>query len=101
MHLSILGLVLGGAYLAFTLYLMGRVVAKNSFGGLFSQEFPLAVFTLPLSYLGEAISLFRRHNYIRLGLYLAASLANASVFYFLGMGIAAAIRWMATTPSGP
>ncbi len=99
MQLSILGLVLGGAYLAFALFLMGRVVARNSFGGIFSEEFPLAVFTLPLSYLGEAISLFRRHNYIRLGLYVVAGLANASAFYFLGMGIAAAVRWMTAGPS--
>ena len=99
MQLSILGLVLGGAYLAFALFLTGRVVARSSFGGIFSEEFPLAVFTLPLSYLGEAISLFRRHKTIRLGLYVVAGLANASAFYFLGMGIAAAVRWMAGGPS--
>ena len=95
MGLSILGLVLGGAYLGFTLVLIGRVVARNSFGGIFSQEFPLAVFTLPLSYLGEAVGIFRRHDYLRLGLYLFAGVANATAFYFLGMGITAAVRWMA------
>jgi hypothetical protein len=98
-QLSLLGLILGGAYLAFALLLMGRVVAKNSFGGLFSEEFPLAVFTLPFSYLGEAISLFRRGKYARLGLYFVAALLNASGLYFLGMGIAGAVRWMAAGPS--
>ena len=97
-QLSILGLVLGGAYFVLALVLMGRVVARNSFGGLFSEEFPLAVVTLPLSVLGEWIRLFRRHNYCRLGLYLVAALTNGAILYFLGMGVAAAVRWMAAGP---
>jgi len=88
-QLSIPGTILGAAYFAFVLYLAGKVVARNTFGGLFSQEFPLAVFTLPLSYLGESLRLFRRHNYCRLGLYLVAGLLNSSLFYLLGMGLTA------------
>ena len=97
MELSILGLVLGLAYLILPIGLAWKVVAKDSFGGIFSQEFPLAVVTLPLSVLGEWVGIFRRHNYVRLGLYLVAALVNASLFYLLGIGIAAAIRFM----SGP
>jgi hypothetical protein len=94
-QISILGAVLGAAYLAFTSHLMWKVVSRNSFGGLFSEEFPLAVVTLPVSLLGEALRLFRRHNACRLGLYVVAALLNASLLYLLGMGITAAVRWMA------
>jgi hypothetical protein len=98
MQVSIPGLILGGAYLVFVLYLAGRVVARDSFGGLFSEEFPLAVMTLPGSFLAERS--FRTRKYCRLVSYLVAGGLNASLFYLLGMGVAAAVRWLSTTPPG-
>jgi hypothetical protein len=98
MQLSILGLILGGAYFAFVVYLAGRVVARDSFGGLFSEEFPLAVMTLPGSFLGE--HLFRSRKYCRLALYLVAGGLNASLFYLLGVGLTAAGRFLSKTPAG-
>jgi hypothetical protein len=91
-RLSIVGLVLGAAYLTIPLYYAGKVVAKNSFGGLFSQEFPLFVVTLPASPLGEL--LFKGCNYCRLVVYLLAAGLNATGLYFLGVGLEALFRWM-------
>ena len=85
MQLSVVGLILGGAYLTVPLYQAGKVVAKNSFGGLFSQEFALFVVTLPASPLVEM--LLKRHNYCRLAGYLVAALLNATLLYFIGMGV--------------
>ena len=92
MQISILGLILGGAYVALALMMLGRVVARNSFGGLFSEEFPLAVVTLPVSFLGEY--LFRQCKGCRVAVYLVAALFNGSLFYLLGMGLTAAVRWV-------
>lgn len=93
MRLSLVGLVLGLAYLTVPLYWAGKVVIKNSFGGLFSQEFALFVVTLPGSPLAE--KLFKRHNYVRLAAYLVFALMNAAVFYFLGLGIELLFRKLA------
>lgn len=85
MRLSILGLILGAAYLTVPLYQAFQVVRKNSFGGLFSQEFALFVVTLPASPLAEI--LFKRHNLLRLAAYLLAAILNAGILYFLGTGL--------------
>lgn len=85
MHVSWLGLLLGGAYLALVGVQMFRVISRNSFGGIFSQEFALWVLTLPLGALSEW--LFKTSNVGRTAVYIVAALFNAAALYFLGLGL--------------
>jgi hypothetical protein len=94
MHLSWLGLLLGGAYLALVGVQMFRVISRNSFGGIFSQEFALWVLTLPLSPLSEWLS--KTSNVGRTAIYIIAALLNATALYFLGMGL----TWLALKVGG-
>jgi hypothetical protein len=87
---SIVGLVLAGAYLWAPILCAVRVVAKNSFGGLWSQEFALFVVTLPCSPVAEW--LFKRHDYARLVVYALSALVNSALLYFLGLGLEMLIR---------
>lgn len=96
MRLSILGLILGAAYLTVPLYQAVQVIRKNSFGGIFSQEFALFVVTLPASPLAEL--LFKRHDYVRLAAYLLCALLNAGLLYFIGMGLAVLVDWIGRAP---
>ena len=86
MRLSILGLILGLAYLAVPAYQAFQVLSKRSFGGLFSQEFALFVVTLPGSILSEKP--VKHGNFGRMLVYTLSALFNAAVLYFLGMGLA-------------
>ena len=95
MRLSVVGLALGLVYLAFPLSCAWKVVVKNSFGGLWSEEFGLFVVTLPGSPLAE--KLFRGHPYVRLGAYLCFALMNAAILYLAGMGLEALFRRLASS----
>jgi hypothetical protein len=88
--LSFLGLALALIYLAFPVICAWKVVARNSFGGLWSEEFALFVVTLPGSPLAE--KLFKRHDYVRLAAYLVFALLNAAALYFAGYGLEALFR---------
>ena len=90
MRLSIVGLVLGVVYLALPVYCAARVLVRNSFGGIFSEEFGLFVVTLPGSPLAE--KLFKRHKYCRLVAYLVFAGLNAVILYFVGFGLQALFR---------
>lgn len=90
MTVSIVGLALGLIYLGFPILCGWRVVSRDSFGGIFSQEFALFVITLPCSPIAEWC--FKRHKYARLAVYALSALANAAILYFVGMGLQALIR---------
>ena len=85
MKLSVLGLVLAAAYLWAPILCAVRVVAKNSFGGLWSQEFALFVVTLPCSPVAEW--LFKSHNYARLAVYAFSAFVNTAILYLAGWGL--------------
>jgi hypothetical protein len=87
--LSIAGLLLAAAYLWVPILCAVRVVAKNSFGGLWSQEFALFVVTLPCSPIAEF--LFKRHNWARLAVYALSALVNGAILYLAGWGLEALI----------
>lgn len=90
--ISFIGLGLGAAYLALVLYLAAKVVLKDSYGGLFTEEFGLFVVTLPGSPLAE--KLLKRHKYrhCRVAAYLLFAFVNASLLYLAGMGLDALLR---------
>lgn len=95
MHVSWVGLAFGLAYLVVVTVQMARVIARRSFGGIFSEEFALWVLTLPVGVLGEF--LFKTSNLGRVAVYIVASLLNATAIYFLGMGLS----WAAWKVVGP
>jgi hypothetical protein len=82
---SIVGLLLGLGYLVFPILCAWRVVSRDSFGGIFSQEFPLFVVTLPCSPIAEWW--FKSYKHVRLVVYALCALVNAAILYFLGMGL--------------
>ena len=90
MPISWLGLLLGVGYLAFPAFQMVRTISRRSYGGIFSEEFPLFVLTLPVSPLGEL--LFKSRTFCRMCVYAVAALVNASALYFLGMGLTWLVR---------
>jgi len=85
-RLSILGLVLGLAYLSVPAYQAYQVLSKRSFGGLFSQEFALFVVTLPGSILSEKP--VKHGNFGRMLVYAVSALLNAAALYYVGVGLA-------------
>ena len=96
MNLSILGLVLALAYVGMPVYYAWRVVSKDSYGGLFTEEMALFVVTLPCSPLGEL--LFKRHKYARLVVYALSTLINAAILYLVGWGIQSLVAATTRTP---
>ena len=90
--ISIIGLALGLAYLALVVGLAAKVVVKDSYGGLFTEEFGLFVVTLPGSPLVEKLLKRHRYRYCRVAAYLLFGLANASLLYLAGMGLDALLR---------
>jgi putative Ca2+/H+ antiporter (TMEM165/GDT1 family) len=87
---SWLGAALALIYLAFTAVQMGRMIARRSFGGIFSEEFAVFVLTLPASALAELPR--KRGEALRVAIYVLAALLNSAALYFLGAGIAWIVR---------
>jgi hypothetical protein len=84
------GLLLGLGYLVVPILCAWRVISRNSYGGIFSQEFALFVVTLPCSPIAEWC--FKGSKVARLIVYALSALVNAAILYVVGMGIQALMR---------
>jgi hypothetical protein len=89
-NVSWFGVLAAAIYLGFPLTQLFRVVARNSYGGLFSQEFALFVLTLPGAILAE--KLFNGRNAVRMVAYVLSALVNAGLVYALGWGLEWLVR---------